>query len=247
MRREISESVGATRRPLSVMVRLRVKCPGTGSGAPSTTLLLAPRKVVDGPPPRTMTQGASCTLNLTRLFVGGSLRLRPTEVRAVLAGHGTVIARLYAALLLHARPATDRVPRQITQPRTICVFRVHLLSSALKYLLRDAANERLRTSERTHDGPDTQRSSAPPALGMWREISESVGATRRPLSVMVRPRVQRPGAGSGAPSTTSPPAPRKVVDGPPPRTMTQGASCTMTQGASCTMTQGASCTMTQGT
>jgi hypothetical protein len=45
------------------------------------------------------------------------------------------------------RPRTNRLmswrglPRQIIQPRAICVFRVHLLSSALKYLLHDAANE----------------------------------------------------------------------------------------------------------
>ena len=63
LRWEINEPVGATRWPLGVMVR---------EGAPSTTLLLVSRKVVDGPPPRTMTQRASFTLNLTRLFLGGS-------------------------------------------------------------------------------------------------------------------------------------------------------------------------------
>ena len=56
-------SVRATRWPLGVMVR---------EGAPSTTSLPAPGEDVDGPPPRTMTQMAPFTLNLSWLFLGGS-------------------------------------------------------------------------------------------------------------------------------------------------------------------------------
>jgi hypothetical protein len=62
---------------------------------------------------------------------------------------------------------------------------------------------------------------APPPLWARGETTEPVGTTHRPPRVMVRPRVKRPGAGSGAPSTTSPPAPRKFVDGLPAQTMTQ--------------------------
>jgi hypothetical protein len=48
-------------------------------------------------------------------------------------------------LLSAVNAQADHVPRQIIQPLAICVFRVHLLlTSALKFLLRDAANKWLR-------------------------------------------------------------------------------------------------------
>ena len=41
-------------------------------------------------------------------------------------------------------PAADHAPRQIVHPVTICVFCVHLLTSALKAFFRNAAAGRLR-------------------------------------------------------------------------------------------------------
>jgi hypothetical protein len=41
----------------------------------------------------------------------------------------------------HGESLTDHPPRPIIQPRAICVFCVHLLLSAFRFLLHDAANE----------------------------------------------------------------------------------------------------------
>jgi hypothetical protein len=91
------------------------------------------------------------------------------QVRAVLADCSAVIVYFYAALLFyreasiaqllghgilvdlfqecsperipHSERAIDYLSRKIIQPLAICVFRVHLLPSALKCFLRDATTK----------------------------------------------------------------------------------------------------------